>query len=165
LRVGWVGAGQHQGDLELVNTVVRELAAEVDWIFMGMCTDEIKPLLTEFHGFVSIGDYPKKMSSLDLDIAIAPIEDNFFNQCKSNLRLLEYGAMGWPVVCSDVYPYRTDNPPVLRVKNDPAEWVNAIRSLYDGKRRHANAEALHQWVLSKYKLESKSKNWFKSIFG
>ena len=165
LRVGWVGAGQHQGDLELVNTVVRELASEVDWIFMGMCTEEMKPLLKEFHGFVSIGDYPKKMSELDLDIAIAPIEDNFFNECKSNLRLLEYGAMGWPVVCSDVYPYRTDNPPVLWVKNDPIEWVNTIRSLYDNKLRHAKAEALYQWVMSRYLLEHNSKKWFKSIFG
>jgi glycosyltransferase involved in cell wall biosynthesis len=165
LRVGWVGAGQHQGDLELVNTVVHELAAEVDWVFMGMCTDEIKPLLTEFHEFVSIGDYPKKMSELDLDIAIAPIEDNFFNQCKSNLRLLEYGAMGWPVVCSDVYPYRTDNPPVLRVKNNPLEWVEAIRSLYDTKLRHSKAEALHQWVISRYRLEVNADTWYRSIFG
>jgi glycosyltransferase involved in cell wall biosynthesis len=165
LRVGWVGAGQHQGDLELVNAVVRELASEVDWIFMGMCTDEMKPLLKEFHGFVSIVDYPKKMSELDLDIAIAPIEDNFFNECKSNLRLLEYGAMGWPVVCSDVYPYKTDNPPVLRVKNNPTEWVKTIRSLYDSKLRHVKAEALYQWVMSHYLLEHNSKKWFQSIFG
>lgn len=165
LRVGWVGAGQHQGDLEMVNTVVHELAAEVDWIFMGMCTEEMKPLLKEFHGFVSIGDYPKKMSELDLDIAIAPIEDNFFNQCKSNLRLLEYGAMGWPVVCSDVYPYQTDEPPVLRVKNEPAAWIKAIRSLYDGKLRHTKAEALHQWVMSRYRLEGNTNNWYQSIFG
>lgn len=164
LRVGWVGAGQHQGDLELVNAVVRELASEVDWVFMGMCTEEIKPLLKEFHGFVSIGDYPKKMAELDLDIAIAPIEDNFFNQCKSNLRLLEYGAMGWPVVCSDVYPYQSDHPPVVRVKNDPDTWVAAIRSLYDNKLRHANAEALHQWVMSTYLLEVKVKTWYKAIF-
>jgi glycosyltransferase involved in cell wall biosynthesis len=165
LRVGWVGAGQHHGDLELINCVVRELATKVDWIFMGMCTDEIKPLLKEFHGFVSIGDYPKKMSELDLDIALAPIEDNFFNRCKSNLRLLEYGAMGWPVVCSDVYPYQTDNPPVIRVKNDPKEWIQAIESLFDTRVRHARAEALHQWVMARYRLEYKCSAWFKAIFG
>jgi GT2 family glycosyltransferase len=164
LRVGWVGAGQHHGDLELINSVVRELVTKVDWIFMGMCTDEIKPLLKEFHGFVSIGDYPKKMSELDLDIALAPIEDNFFNQCKSNLRLLEYGAMGWPVVCSDVYPYQTDNPPVIRVKNDPNEWIQAIESLFDTRVRHARAEALHQWVMTRYRLEHKCNDWFRAVF-
>jgi glycosyltransferase involved in cell wall biosynthesis len=165
LRVGWVGAGQHHGDLELINHVVRELAAKVDWVFMGMCTDEIKPLLKEFHGFVSIGDYPKKMSELDLDIALAPIEDNFFNRCKSNLRLLEYGAMGWPVVCSDVFPYQTDDPPVIRVKNDPREWVQAIESLFDVRLRHAKAEALHQWVMTRFLLESKCNAWYEAVFG
>jgi glycosyltransferase involved in cell wall biosynthesis len=164
LRVGWVGAGQHQGDLELINAVVRELAPKVDWIFMGMCTEEMKSLLKEFHGFVSIAEYPRAMSELELDIAIAPLEDNFFNQCKSNLRLLEYGAMGWPVVCSDVYPYQTGNPPVLRVKNDTAAWVQAIEALFDSETRHAKAEALHQWVMSKYRLEIKTKDWFQAIF-
>jgi hypothetical protein len=164
LRVGWVGAGQHQGDLELINTVVRELANEVDWVFMGMCTAEIKPLLKEFHGFVSIGDYPKKMSELDLDIAIAPLEDNFFNRCKSNLRLLEYGAMGWPVVCSDVFPYRTENPPVIRVKNLSDEWIAAIRSLYDDSCRKHYANALSQWVDNNYWLSLKIDEWEKAIF-
>jgi CTP:molybdopterin cytidylyltransferase MocA len=164
LRVGWVGAGQHHGDLDLIESVVSELSDKVDWIFMGMCTDEIKPFLTEFHNFVSIGDYPKKMSELDLDIAIAPIEDNFFNRCKSNLRLLEYGAMGWPVVCSDVYPYQTDNPPVTRVRNNKSEWVKAIEMLFDEATRHALAEDLHQWVVSKYALENRCKSWYKSIF-
>jgi GT2 family glycosyltransferase len=164
LRVGWVGAGQHHGDLAMINCLVHDLAAKVDWVFMGMCTDEIKPLLKEFHGFVSIGDYPKKMSELDLDIAIAPIEDNFFNRCKSNLRLLEYGAMGWPVVCSDVYPYRTDDPPVLRVKNSTEEWIDAIESLFDPKTRHAKGDALYQWVSRKYLLSNKTSTWFKAIF-
>jgi len=118
LRVGWIGAGQHKGDLEIVNEVIKSLAERVDWIFMGMQTEEAKPYIKEFHSFVSISDYPEKMASLDLDIAIAPLEDNLFNRCKSNLRLLEYGAMSWPVVCSDVYPYQTNNPPVLRCDND-----------------------------------------------
>jgi len=104
LRVGWIGAGQHQGDLELIAPIVAEFAAEVDWVFMGMSIDAIKPHLKEFHSFVSIADYPAKMATLNLDIAIAPLQDNLFNRCKSNLRLLEYGAMGWPVVCSDVSP-------------------------------------------------------------
>jgi glycosyltransferase involved in cell wall biosynthesis len=69
------------------------------------------------------------MASLDLDIAVAPLEDNLFNRCKSNLRLLEYGAMSWPVVCSDVYVYKTNNPPVLRCGNDTSNWIDALNNL------------------------------------
>jgi hypothetical protein len=164
LRVGWVGAGQHQGDLEIIADVVRELSNEVDWVFMGMCTDGIKPYLKEFHGFVSIADYPKKMFELDLDIAIAPLEDNIFNRCKSNLRLLEYGAMGWPVVCSDVHPYRTDDPPVIRVKNSSADWIGAIRSLMDENVRRNYASKLNKWVCDKYILSEKIEAWFGTVF-
>lgn len=165
LRVGWVGAGQHKGDLDLVAALVKELAAEVDWVFMGMCTDEIKPYIKEFHSFVSIADYPRKMASLDLDIAIAPLEQNFFNECKSNLRLLEYGAMGWPVVCSDVFPYRSYDPPVLRCGNDVAEWLHALRSLMcDEAMRLSMGEQLHQWVQANFLLKNKARDWMRAVF-
>lgn len=160
LRVGWVGAGQHKGDLDLVVDVIRELADEVDWVFMGMQTDEIAPHLKEFHRFVQIGDYPQKMSSLDLDIAIAPLESNIFNECKSNLRLLEYGAMGWPVVCSDVYPYRSYDAPVLRCGDAKEEWVNALRKLIDDRAlRLEMGQKLHDWVNAHFLLSGVVEKW------
>ena len=165
LRVGWIGAGQHKGDLDLISKVVKELAAEVDWVFMGMCTEDIKPHIKEYHGFVPIAEYPRKMASLDLDIAIAPLEQNFFNDCKSNLRLLEYGSMGWPVVCSDVYPYRTQNPPVIRCTDDAGEWVAAIRKLVaDDALRVSMGDQLYQWVQSNFLLKDKSTDWMRAIF-
>ena len=160
LRVGWVGAAQHKGDLDLIADVVRQLVDEVDWVFMGMCTDEIKPFLKEFHGFVSIIDYPRKVSDLELDIAIAPLESNVFNECKSNLRLLEYGAMGWPVVCSDVYPYRADNPPVMRCGDQVDEWVSALRKLIaDPVLRTSMGAQLHEWVDARYMLSGLVPVW------
>lgn len=165
LRVGWAGAAQHLGDLRLVERVVRALADEVDWIFMGMCPDELRPYVKEFHKFVSYKHYPAKLASLDLDIAIAPLENNLFNACKSNLRLLEYGAMGWPVVCSDVYPYQTDNPPVIRVPDDEDAWLQALRRLIDdGQLRHAQGRSLHSWLQQHYLLERHVDAWFHAIF-
>jgi GT2 family glycosyltransferase/glycosyltransferase involved in cell wall biosynthesis len=165
LRVGWVGAGQHQGDLEMVSEVVKALATEVEWVFMGMCTDAIKPYISEFHDFVQIADYPEKMASLRLDIAIAPLEQNFFNDCKSNLRLLEYGAMGWPVVCSDVFPYRYLNPPVLRCANQAPEWIAALRKLIeDASLRTRMAEDLHQWVQGNFLLKNRTQEWMAALF-
>jgi glycosyltransferase involved in cell wall biosynthesis len=164
LRVGWIGAAQHKGDLDLVTEVVRELATEVDWVFMGMCTDEIRPYIKEFHGFVSISEYPQTMADLNLDIAIAPLEDNIFNTCKSNLRLLEYGAMAWPVVCSDVYPYRSDAPPVLRCSSDTQEWVRALRQLMaDPDLRARMGEELHNWVNAKFALSGLVTRWKESL--
>ncbi|GGC14523.1 O-antigen biosynthesis protein [Oxalicibacterium flavum] len=126
-RVGWAGSASHGGDLEMIADVVRELANEVDWVFFGMCPPKLRPYVHEYHAGVPIAQYPQKLASLDLDLALAPVEDNLFNQCKSNLRLLEYGACGFPVVCSDVRCYHDASLPATRVKNRFHDWVEAIR--------------------------------------
>lgn len=125
-RVGWAGGVSHTGDLELITDVVKELAGEVEWVFMGMCPEIIRPYVHEMHAGVAIDLYPAALASLDLDLALAPVEQNLFNECKSNLRLLEYGACGFPVVCSDLVCYQGVLP-VTRVKNRFKDWVDAIR--------------------------------------
>lgn len=126
-RVGWAGGAGHGGDLAILVDVIKELADEVEWVFFGMCPTEVVPLVHEAHAGVRIEDYPAKLASLDLDLALAPLEHNLFNECKSNLRLLEYGICGYPVVCSDIRCYRDDALPVTRVRNRFKEWVDAIR--------------------------------------
>jgi len=129
-RVGWGGGSSHRGDLELIADVVRDLAGEVEWVFFGMCPDKLRPYVHEFHLGVPIEEYPTKLASLNLDLALAPLEDNIFNACKSNLRLLEYGACGFPVVCSDIACYDNDLP-ATRVKNRYKDWMTGIRMHLD----------------------------------
>ncbi|QZA80032.1 rhamnan synthesis F family protein [Deefgea piscis] len=126
-RVGWAGGVSHTGDLELIADVVKELAGEVEWVFFGMCPDKLRPYVHEFHAGVPINEYPTKLASLNLDVALAPLEHNLFNRCKSNLRLLEYGVCGYPVICTDIEPY-AQHLPVTRVKNRHKDWVDAIRA-------------------------------------
>lgn len=125
-RVGWAGGSSHTGDLEMIADVVKELANEIEWVFFGMCPDRLRPYVHEFHPGIDIEQYPAALARLNLDLAIAPVEQNLFNECKSNLRLLEYGACGFPVVCSDLVCYQGDLP-VTRVRNRFKDWVDAIR--------------------------------------
>lgn len=159
-RVGWVGAQQHGGDLKLLEPVVRALADEVDWVFMGMCPATVEDCVKETHEFVSIRDYPAKMASLGLDLALAPLEIHPFNECKSNLRLLEYGALGWPVICTDIEPYRRGEPPVLRLPNHPDRWISAIRErLSEPRHLKAEGDLLKAWVRGNYILEDALEEW------
>ncbi len=125
-RVGWAGGASHTGDLEMIFDVVKALADEVDWIFFGMCPDKLRPYIHEFHEGVPIDLYPSALARLNLDLALAPVEHNLFNECKSNLRLLEYGICGYPVICTDIRCYEGDLP-VTRVRNRYKDWVDAIR--------------------------------------
>ncbi|MBO9716435.1 MAG: glycosyltransferase [Pseudoxanthomonas sp.] len=163
-RVGWAGGISHDGDLALVADVVRTLAGEVDWVFFGLCPERLRPYVAEFHPGVPIGQYPRVLAALGLDLALAPLEDHPFNTCKSNLRLLEYGACGVPVVCSDLEPYRGELP-ATRVRNRHRDWVEAIRmhladrpaSVAAGK---ALREAVHRdWMLQGAALDAWRRAW------
>lgn len=163
-RVGWAGAQQHLGDLELIKDVVEALKDEVEWVFMGMCPEALRPYVAEEHPFVSYSKYPAKLASLDLDLAIAPLEQHLFNEGKSNLRLLEYGIMGWPVVCTDIYPYRTNGAPVKRVQNLAADWLAAIRErLDDLDAAYREGDALRNWVMQHYILEDHLDEWLQAV--
>ncbi|MEH6370822.1 glycosyltransferase [Pectobacterium carotovorum] len=122
-RVGWAGGSSHKGDLAILRSVVKELENEVEWVFMGMKPEGVK---CEFHSGVPIDYYPQKIASLNLDLALVPLEYNQFNECKSNLRLMELGACGIPVICTDIEPYRCGLP-VTRVDNRFKNWMDAIR--------------------------------------
>lgn len=162
-RVGWAGGVGHQGDLELIADVVKALAGEVDWVFFGMCPEHMRKYVHEFHGPTSFEKYPKRLANLDLDLALAPLEYNLFNDCKSNLRLLEYGACGFPVVCTDALPYRCDLP-VTRVKNRYKDWVDAIRMhTNDLNATAAAGDALRAAVLKDWMLEGEHlEHWLKA---
>jgi hypothetical protein len=101
-----------------VAEAMAQLADEVDWVLLGHCPDGLRKPFREIHPPVAIADYPAALAALNLDVAIAPLEINAFNEAKSNLKLLEYGALGYPVVCSDIVPYQGPLP-VTRVANRP----------------------------------------------
>lgn len=164
-RVGWAGGAGHTGDLELIADVVKELADEVEWVFLGMCPDKLRPYIHEFHAGVFIHQYPSALASLNLDLALAPLEQNLFNECKSNLRLLEYGACGFPVICSDVRCFQNDGLPVTRVKNRFKDWVEAIRAHINDLDAAARAgdelrtAVLNGWMLEGENLEVWRRAW------
>lgn len=163
-RVGWAGGAGHTGDLELIADVVKALADEVEWVFFGMCPARLRPYVKEFHPGVRIDLYPAALARLNLDLALAPLEDNLFNACKSNLRLLEYGICAVPVVCSDLVCYR-DDLPVTRVRNRFRDWVEAIRMhLYDLDATALAGDALREtirrdWMLDEQALSGWQKAW------
>ena len=157
-RIGWAGGTTHQGDLVVLKEVIEKTRNEADWVFFGMCPEEIRPLLAEYHSLVPFAEYPTHLAALNLDIAVAPLAQTAFNRGKSNLRLLEYGVLGIPVVCTDIDPYR--NSPACRVQNDVTSWVEALRArIHDAEAREHEGIAMQQWVYRNYLQEDHLQQW------
>lgn len=165
-KVGWAGGISHLGDLEMIAGVIKDLAETVDWVFFGMCPDNIRPYVKEFHTGIPTLEYPTRLMELaqDWDLAIAPVESSAFNDCKSNLKLLEYGWCGVPVVCSNVLPYQGDLP-ATRVKNRYKDWREAIlERVTDLQASRQEGLALQQriardWMLTGDNLQGWYKAW------
>ncbi|MFJ4348206.1 glycosyltransferase [Pseudomonas sp. NPDC089401] len=152
-RVGWAGGTSHRGDLEMLEQVVKLLADRVDWVFMGMCPPSLRPYVKEFHRSVPLAQYPRKLAALNLDLALAPLEQHLFNDCKSNLRLLEYGACGFPVICSDSKAYAGYLPCTRVRENTTEQWLEAIlMHLADPQASYRQGDALREAVMRDYVL-------------
>ena len=156
-RVGWAGGISHAGDLALLKDVVERTADRIQWVFMGMAP-ECSPSLYEFHNPVPFGEYPAKLASLDLDLALAPLADTEFNACKSDLRVLEYAACGFPVLASNSPAFEEVPEFLFRVVNNSADvWVQAITNLVlsgNNENLDIQAQQLHDWLKSNRLLES-----------
>lgn len=107
LRIGWAGGANHERDLLILKKVVPAVLAkhrQVRFVFVHGVPEFLKrlPGVEVVSKFVPIRQYPNFLASQDLDIGLAPIEDNTFNAGKSNLRWLEYSALGIPTIASRV---------------------------------------------------------------
>lgn len=155
-RIGWGGGIGHAGDMALLNKAFVELKDEVEWVFIGMNPEMPEGTSCKFAGATAPQEYLKSLAALDLDLMIAPLEENLFNNCKSNLRLVEAGACSYPVIASPVGPYKTGNPPVWAYADTPEAWIEAIRGFFSKslKERNWAGEKMRRWVESNYILDN-----------
>jgi glycosyltransferase involved in cell wall biosynthesis len=74
--------------------------------------------------------YYNNLLKSNIDIGICPAQNNDFNDCKSDLKFLEFGALGCPVVCSNIKPYKSIRTSCCEDEND---WEEKLESYITDK--------------------------------
>lgn len=199
INIVWFGSNTHDKDLEQVIKAIEEIIEEFDMAvqfqFFGYCPTEFMDVLIKqgntdprftvkekfshalhFVQPVNHEFFGKALSGMRPDIGLCPLYDCDFNRAKSALKMLEFAAMGVPVIASNVGPYRelmneaeswNEKPIALRVYSDRAEtdWKANLRSLikdnilrceignaakkFVNERyswNNPNSEHLHEWI-------------------
>jgi len=128
---------------------------ELDALFQG--------LDFEHHAFVELKDYNKKLSELNLDIGICPLEDTRFNICKSALKFYEYAMVGTATLASKIDPYK--NEVGYTAKNRFNDWYKKLKALIIDKDLRLTLTAQQRdWVLKNRNIKNNVKDWEK-VYG
>lgn len=136
-KVVWAGSPSHAGDLETIIPVMEQFLEDHSDARLVLFGQEIRDARlpagqVEMIPWCEFEDYPSKLAEIDADVAIAPLADVPFNHGKSNLRILQYWATGYPIIASNVGPYAE-----TCIERDGAvlcdtveEWVASLETLY-----------------------------------
>jgi hypothetical protein len=124
---------------------------------MGGCPVELAHLVRsgdiEYVPWTRIWDYPATYSSLNLNVVIAPLQNNKFNLAKAPIKYLEAGALGLPCICQDLEPYKMAP---LRF-NTSDEMVDLIKKILVDRKRYLTESDSARKVATKWWLEDNIK--------
>ncbi|MBP0943094.1 hypothetical protein V2K16_22720 [Pseudomonas alliivorans] len=143
----------HQPDLRMVApflpsrslTVAGDIEGHAEWAKMRLTTpDQLWRGSMPLDTYMSVYDGHR--------VAIAPLVNNAFNRCKSNLKTLEAGAKGLPLIASDCHPYRNwlDQRHVIYCETGNA-WSSEVRAM-TAEKAHDYGHALAEHVRTHYHL-------------
>jgi glycosyltransferase involved in cell wall biosynthesis len=167
IDIGYAGNPGHRGDLALVAAPlgrVLERHPEVRVTFFGAAPDGFAPsarvriVPPDFR----YETFPARLAALGFDFALAPLVDNPFNRCVSNLKYLEYGALGIPGIFSRMPAYESvvEGRTGLLSAGDPESWELAIETLCaDAALRERLATAAQRDVRAHWMLEPHAHLW------
>lgn len=133
--IGWAGSvHSHPDDLKEVGTAVRRLVSQGHRFRIvgppyGVTKELDLDAMPEATGNVAFEDWPAAVAGLG--IGIAPLADSIFNRAKSELKILEYSAVGVPWVASPRAEYAAfhERTGVGMLAAKPQHWFSRLREL------------------------------------
>ena len=117
----------------------------------------------EYVPWKSLYEYSYAYDALNLNVAIAPLQNNRFNLSKAPIKYLEAGALGIPCVCQDYAPYNVD--PVAPIRfNTSDEMMDQIKKLTSNRQYYLTESDKARKVASQYWLEDHIQEHIKVYF-
>jgi glycosyltransferase involved in cell wall biosynthesis len=170
VRLGWTGAPwTRPHDLALL----RPLAAwsqqqpDLEWVHVGACADRLS--FAEAVGLPQnrvssrpLVPYSDYLDLLEFEIGLAPMANNTFNSFKSELKLLEYSALGIPWLASDHGSYRELNDCWQlsgRLCASAEDWINGVIRLRSQRQRQSEGKLLQDRLFTTRPAQATINSW------
>lgn len=152
----WCGGASHYNDLKEIQGI--PLGDKMTFVGFNPENTEWKKINIDhpdvtYEGEIKLPFYMRGYNGHQF--AIAPLGDSIFNSCKSNLKVLEAGAKGIPIICSRVEPYfNSVDKQVVVYADNKVEWHDQMTKLLTYKDLCADrGAALAEHVRLHYNLK------------
>jgi glycosyltransferase involved in cell wall biosynthesis len=178
--IGYMGTHTHDADLMMVLQPLRETlrkhAERVELQLVGGFAD--RAVMEAFAGLpVRVLDvegnveYPAfarwMLQNVKWDLAIAPLEDDTFTRCKSDIKFLDYSILGIPGIYSrgPVYGKTIEHLETgYLAENNPQSWAEGLDLLLnDDSLRKSMARKAWEYVFSTRTLQQRASDWLEAI--
>lgn len=172
-RVGYIGSPTHfnisntpgiKDDFGDIASVIIKTIKNFKWVIMGGLPSELIPYVKsgdiEYTPWAKIWDYPALYSGLNLNMVIAPLQDNKFNLAKAPIKYLEAGALGLPGVFQDMEPYKM----APHRFNTPDEMIDKLKKILGDRRVYLTESDSARKVACKWWLEDNIDKFTKLYF-
>lgn len=169
IRIGWAGSMTHIKDLEYLRQPLEHLYKEYpqcQFIFVGetRLADVLPNLPIETIPGLPMESWPTKLNALQWDIGLAPLLNNEFNKCKSNIKWQEYAIAQIPGVFSPtVYQERGFDGHFGMIAENQDHWYRALKNMIDFPQlRQDIRESAYTHVTRRFSLEKNIEQWIKA---
>ena len=126
-HVDVVNRANQKDDFEFVTPAIIKARKDFKWHFYGSHPLALRPFIDsgeiQFTPWVKLPEFAEAMAKSGAQVTFAALQDNEFNRCKSNIKLLESGAIGMPCVCPDMVTYKDAD---LKYKTG-AEFIDCLK--------------------------------------
>lgn len=127
-----------QDDFAPVLQHIIKARKDFQWQFYGSYPLPLKQYIEsgemKFFNWTKLPDYPSTIAGSGTQITFAALQDNTFNRCKSNIKLLESAALGIPCVCPDMVTYKDAD---LKYANG-SEFIDCIKKVTKNQTTYAD---------------------------
>jgi len=143
-----------QDDFAHIIQAVIKTRTMFKWQFYGCFPLPLKPFIDrgeiDYYPWVPLPEFPEAMANSDSQLTFACLQDNNFNRAKSNIKLIEAGALGIPCVCPDLCTY---NKEALLSYKTGDEFIDQIKYALKDQSRYADLCKKSRAIADKYWLE------------
>jgi len=146
-RIGLPGRLCHKDMQQIIARLINAFADQVEWLIFGACPPALRPLINSVIRETDSEIYHKELMQVHPDLALIPHDGHPLTDAVAYLYLIEYGACGIPLICSESVGTGSNTLTTTRVANQYAEWHNAINAhLHDAENSESMGKGLQNEV-------------------